>query len=387
MRIAFLFGGGAGWLGGVNYLWNLLHALSTHAAEELTPVLFCAPGTDLHGLDRLPGVELAGLPPAPADRIARLRSIAQRRLGGSDEALAALFQRHRIDLVSHSSTFGWRFPVATLPWIPDLQHRRMPEYFSFSERRIRDYGMMHELAEGRATLVSSEAARADCRRYYGPLARHVEVLRFVSQPRIAVTELATLEGLRERHGLPPRFFFLPNQFWRHKNHRVVVDALATLADRADPPAVVLTGRGEDYRAPDYFPRLMEEVREKGLTRLFVHLGTVPFSDLVALMRHSIAVINPSKFEGWSTTVEESRSLGKRILLSDIDVHREQAPPGARYFDPDDARGLANLLEETWRAVPPGPDLEMERAAAQLLPARTEAFARTYLEIARRAVST
>ncbi len=39
---------------------------------------------------------------------------------------------------------------------------------------------------------------------------------------------------------------------------------------------------------------------------------------------STALINPSQFEGWSTTVEEAKSLGVKMLLSDLEVHKEQA---------------------------------------------------------------
>ena len=55
------------------------------------------------------------------------------------------------------------------------------------------------------------------------------------------------------------------------------------------------------------------------------LGVVPYNDLLSLMAYSIAVINPSKSEGWSSTVEQAKSYGKMILLSDLDVHLEQNP--------------------------------------------------------------
>ena len=68
--------------------------------------------------------------------------------------------------------------------------------------------------------------------------------------------------------------------------------------------------------------------------------------MISLMYHSIAVINPSFFEGWSTTVEESKSLGKKILLSNIDVHVEQSPSRAHYFNPNNAYELADLIKQS-----------------------------------------
>ena len=81
-----------------------------------------------------------------------------------------------------------------------------------------------------------------------------------------------------------------------------------------------------------------------------------------LMRRSLAVIQPSLFEGWSTVVEDARALGKRIAISDIPVHLEQHPPGARVFARDSAESLAAILAEWWTTLAPGP--EPSEAAAQ-----------------------
>ena len=43
------------------------------------------------------------------------------------------------------------------------------------------------------------------------------------------------------------------------------------------------------------------------------------------MFHSVAVINPSEFEGRSSTVEQAKSLGKQVILSNIKIHKEQKP--------------------------------------------------------------
>ena len=61
------------------------------------------------------------------------------------------------------------------------------------------------------------------------------------------------------------------------------------------------------------------------------------------MRVCTALINPSLSEGWSTTVEEGKSLGVPMLLSDLRVHREQAGDRAYYFDPEAAGQLASLM--------------------------------------------
>ena len=61
------------------------------------------------------------------------------------------------------------------------------------------------------------------------------------------------------------------------------------------------------------------------------------------MFHSKAVINPSKFEGRSSTVEQAKSLGKIIILSNLKIHKEQNPPMGMYFDEDDHQKLSALI--------------------------------------------
>ena len=73
------------------------------------------------------------------------------------------------------------------------------------------------------------------------------------------------------------------------------------------------------------------------------------------MRRSLAVIQPSLFEGWSSVVEESRMLGKTIILSDLAVHYEQAPDFAVYFDRNNAKDLAEKILDLLPRLSPGPD--------------------------------
>ncbi|MFG3591839.1 glycosyltransferase [Bradyrhizobium sp. RDI18] len=146
-----------------------------------------------------------------------------------------------------------------------------------------------------------------------------------------------------QYQLPEKYFYLPNQFYTHKNHQVVVDALAILAQRGVNAIVCASGSTEDRRERGYFDEIMARVRSRGLEGRFRHLGIIPLSHVYALLRACTALINPSRSEGWSTTVEEAKSFGVPMILSDLDVHREQTAGAASYFGTDDPVALANEL--------------------------------------------
>ena len=80
-------------------------------------------------------------------------------------------------------------------------------------------------------------------------------------------------------------------------------------------------------------------------------------------------------------MEDSRVLGKTVLLSDLPVHREQDPPGAQFFPRSDPEALANLIADAWHSMTPGPDHERERSARVAAEARIGEVGREFLRIA------
>jgi glycosyltransferase involved in cell wall biosynthesis len=368
IRVGFRLIGGAAWQGGRNYLWNLFAAITAQEDRAIQPVLIVRPDEDPGDL-RMPGVEVFE---TGRSDVARVRSIGRAlALATRRDPVEARWRRHaRVDVMSHA-------PPGTAPtvsWIPDVQHRHLPDISSRYERFMRDLLFREMLHRATFTIASSETARGDLIRFYSADPARLRLLRFVSQPRLAT--MLELAGLVEKFRIPARYIHLPNQLWKHKNHELVVEAL-----RAAPDVVVVaTGPREDYRHADVYSRLLARVQAAGVADRFHHLGLVSFAELISLMHHAVAVVNPSRFEGWSTTVEEAKSLGKRVLVSDLPVHREQAPARGSYFGVDDAPALAALMTEAWTSHDPAEDQRAAANAAVELPARTRAFAQTYEQI-------
>jgi glycosyltransferase involved in cell wall biosynthesis len=349
------------WLGGVNYFRNLLKATNTFSADRFRVVLL----TDKP--DQF--ADLSG----PYVRIVMCRMLDFRsgpiafgsrilqRVTHRNPALVSIIGRHDPDVISHGHA-GVQSLIPSLPWMPDFQHRALPHLFSAKEHAGRESHMKTYAKLGHL-LLSSESARKDFEQYY-PSMHHmkVHVLRFPAFNSVSDQPIKSLAELRERHSIPERYIYLPNQFWVHKNHGIVIDALAQT--RSDV-SVICTGSTSDLRNDKYFRDLMDRVQHAKLESRFRVLGLVEYSDVVALMYHATAVLNPSLFEGWSTTVEEAKALGKLMILSSLPVHIEQAQQHrARFFSPEDARALAKLLDEVTLNPPIAP-LNTEQSAVAL----------------------
>lgn len=287
----------AGWLGGRYYLQNLALALHAHAPSNVDVVAVGRPDSEF-------ATVVPVVPTLPDDA-----SVVFPNWGFRGATLAA--QMH---------------------WIPDLQHRILPNNFGLIERIRRDRGYKRLARAASLVVVSSDVTRQDAAHAYPAAAPKLRVLHFAS---VRVEPPATIAPVLKHYRLPQRFLLLPNQFWAHKNHATAFAALGTL-----PLPLVCTGPTEDHRRPEFARRLLAEVRRRGEADRLRVLGVVPRSDYLALVRGAAAVVQPSLFEGWSSVVEDARAYGRPIALSDIPVHREQDPPLGVFFAPRDPAALA-----------------------------------------------
>jgi glycosyltransferase involved in cell wall biosynthesis len=340
-RLAFTYIPRRLWAGGYNYQSNLFAALSKVRPGEFAPVLFAGTGDD--DADLAPFAAIPGVEVVRSAAFEGRAGLAAALALGLDREAATEFRTHRIDAVFESARFfGWRLPYPAIAWFPDFQHRRLPQLFPAAARWRREAGFRMQIASGRTIMLSSESSHRDFRTFYPGAKNKVCVVRFATQPSPAFLTSNPAEIVAQ-YQLPEKYFYLPNQFYTHKNHQVVVDALAILAQRGFDVVVCASGSTEDRRERGHFDEVMERVRNLGLERRFLHLGMVPLSHVYALLRACTALINPSRSEGWSTTVEEAKSFGVPMILSDLDVHREQTTGTARYFGTDDPATLADHL--------------------------------------------
>jgi glycosyltransferase involved in cell wall biosynthesis len=371
-----------GWMGGRNYLRNLFAAIRILHGTPITPVLFT--GTQQSDVaPDFPGVEIIQASILDRRSPASLGRKLIVKATGRDIVLRRLFRRHSVDVLSHAFRIDGQTGVKTIGWVPDFQHVHLPEFFTAEERAVRDSEYLELGSRCDKLIVSSECALADFRAFSPQDAHKAELLHFVASP-VPTGHAAKLSDLQQQYDFQRPYFLLPNQFWAHKNHRVVVSALQLLKRRDESFLVLATGATEDHRNPSFFPSLMQYAAECDVLDRFQVLGQIPFDHLVGLMQHAIAFINPSRFEGWSTSVEEAKSMGKSIVLSDIPVHREQAPERGIFFPANDPEALGAAMTTAYNEFDARHDVAMQDQARAQFPERQRRFAEAYRDIVKNA---
>lgn len=349
IRTAFVLPDRQRWTGGYQYFINLFRALDAYGAQRVRPVVFVAEDYPADWLEPLQE-GIAEVVRSGPSRSNRFRSpLGSTLVAGVDRHALSAYREHDVHVVFESATWhGWRFPLPVIAWLPDFQHRRLPGMFSWRAWLHRELGFRAQVASAAAVLLSSETARIDCEELYPKSRGRTNVIPFAVEPAEEAFEVSEAD-VRARYEIAAPYFYLPNQFWRHKNHAVIIEALRILHSRDVSVMVVASGASTDPRHPHLFQDLVAHARRLGLAATFRFLRFVPRADVYGLMRGAIAVVNPSLFEGWSTTVEEAKAIGVPLVLSDIAVHREQTRGTALYFNPqspeDAAAALGRAIEE------------------------------------------
>lgn len=391
MHLGLFLQGGQSWLGGVDYIRNLVVALGNLPLEEradlrVTLLTDGPVGAELENALR-PHIY------AIADRVGSLprRSLANRIVwyvrrhvqGENNPRFSQFCQATGINFFYPYHPYQGRpkrrAGFGTAAWIPDFQHKHLPHFFTTEEIRQRESYLSRIVTAAPQVVLSSESAAVDFHSYYPEQSEKARILRFAVWP-----EQGWLQGdplaTQAIYGLPDRFFLICNQFWQHKNHLLVFEVLRQLREQGVRPELVCTGHLYDYRRPDFADEILQTIHRFGLNTQVRLLGIVPREHQIQLMRRCLAVIQPSLFEGWSTVVEFAKTLGCPLILSDLPVHREQCPDGI-FFRRDSADDLADLVDKVWHGLESVQHQKQESEAHFDAQSRAIDFARTFLALA------
>ncbi len=354
IRVGFIIKDINSWIGGFNYYKSLLSAIKKLGARrEIEPVVFTASSQISEVTVKLNlGFECAGLSCLEGNSLLSYFGRALKKTLGRNLVFEKALAAHKIDVISHVSNADAGGGLIMIGWIPDFQHIHLPSMFGpeLLSYRNRVYMQMAEKAD--AVILSSLDALNDYKKFAPAFASKGRVLNFARSVAVDNFDAARYEAIKAGYNLPDKYFYIPNQFWKHKNHIVVLKALKILKDSGKTvPSIVFSGLSKDYRNANYLNEIENFINDSGLKSNAIMLGLIDYQEVYYLMRYSVAVINPSLFEGWSSTVEECKAIGKDVILSNIKVHIEQAPDKAEYFDPHDAQALAAILQRYFSAPP------------------------------------
>jgi FkbM family methyltransferase len=235
------------------------------------------------------------------------------------------------------------FCIPTVLNLHDLQHLHLPENFRPSDvdARNRLYGLSAALAD--TIIVSSEFVRNDLISRMSVPSAKVFTVPVTWDPAVeAGLRGFSAETARAHYRLPPVYAIYPAQFWPHKNHARLVEALRIVRDRRPATELKLVFTG--YRGHDGWPKVDATIRRLRLDDDVICLDHVPTEHLAGLYGGSLFCVMPSTFEASSYPVIEAQILGVPAMCSNVTSLPELMAEGAGLmFDPLSAEDIATQM--------------------------------------------
>jgi alpha-1,3-rhamnosyl/mannosyltransferase len=267
-----------------------------------------------------------------------------RVVAGENTWLARQCLKRRINLVHHAGgVIPLVRPGRAVLTIHDLQYIYYPEYFTRSKLAYLRKMVPRSADAARLILTPSEYTRRTViDRLEADPSIVVVVPHGISQ-RESETSVA---DVRANYDLKGRFFLYPASTFPHKNHLVLVQALARVLETHPEVTLVLTGaRGSEQwgTARSTEGRLAEEIRTLGIEERVRPLGYVSARDLDALYREAVALTFPSRFEGFGAPILEAWSRGCPVIAADATALPEIVGDAGYLISPDNPEDWANAM--------------------------------------------
>ncbi len=229
-------------------------------------------------------------------------------------------------------------PVAVSPSVPfvltlhDLSWETRPGDFTRYERAwLRLARSPRQAARAARVLAVSEATRAEALARWSLDPARVLVVRPGVQPPLGDTSESAVAAVRRRHGLSERYLLFVGALEPRKAPEVLAAAYRRARSGGLDADLAVAGEGREAAA----------LREAG-ARL---LGRVSDPELAALYAGALALVLPSRLEGFGFPPLEALAHGTAPVVSDLPALRENLGDGARYVPPGDPEALAGAMLE------------------------------------------
>ena len=264
------------------------------------------------------------------------------------EPFDSKFEKDGIDLVYFSNPSSICLYLERLNYVLPIwdtchrDHPEFPEVRNGFEFEAREDFLKKALPKATAVIAESEWGRDNLIRRYGLDKERVYCSRMPASINIleADTEenFCPFKNANIPHQKP--FIFYPAQFWPHKNHRLIIEALDYLKKKFKI-SIYAVFCGSDCGNLDL---TLKYAAKKNVSGLVKYLGYIPDNQMHLYYKNSLALVMPSYFGPTNMPPMEAFAIGTPVIVSDLPGFKEQIGNAALQIEPTDFKGLASILK-------------------------------------------
>jgi glycosyltransferase involved in cell wall biosynthesis len=236
------------------------------------------------------------------------------------------------------------FPIKYISYIPDFQYKHMPQNFTRYDIKKREKLNKKILKNSTTILLGAHEVENDIKQFFSEIEVSSFVLPLIASPKKEWLSISD-ENIATKYNIERNYFIVSNQFWKHKNHKLLFEAFYDFCKTNSDVDLVCTGQMSDYRNHTYISELKLFIKKLDFGDRLHLLGVIPKLDQISLVKNSLALIQPTLFEGGpgGGSVYDGISLGKLCVISNIPVNRELKEDNVIFFDPYNSEQLKNIM--------------------------------------------
>lgn len=220
----------------------------------------------------------------------------------------------------------------------DLCHRDFPEFpeVNFNrefERREQLY--TKALKKAIAILTDSEIGKENIIKRYGIDDNRIFHVSYLPSVNIKKTNFV---NIKSKYNISGHYIYYPAQFWAHKNHTYIIDALSILRKNGKEVAAIFSG--SDQGNLKYILNYAKQLQVNDLVK---YIGFAPGEEIYYLYKQSLALVMPSYFGPTNIPPIEAFYIGTPVIYSDLRGLREQVGDAALLCNLSNPESLAKQL--------------------------------------------
>ena len=237
-------------------------------------------------------------------------------------------------------------PVATsstlVVTVHDLLPLRFPSWYPARQRWLFRKALRQAVADAARVIVPSSAVAVDMADATDVDPSRVTVIPEGVDPifRRPVSEVDVAAVCARHRVRPGRFFLFVGAISGRKNLVTALRALA--AFRAGGPDIPLVVAGPRGRGAEEFDA---ETSRLGLHSAVRVAGFVSAADLPVLLAAALALVHPSKYEGFGLTPLEAMAAGTPVLAANTGALPEVVGDAGMLLPPDDVEAWATAMAQ------------------------------------------
>lgn len=246
--------------------------------------------------------------------------------------------KHGIDLVYFLSPSELSLNLISHNYIMtvwDLCHRdhfEFPEVGFYRIYEWREILYTKSLPKAVAVICDSNYGKENIVRRYGVDEERVVVSPFLPSENM---NFACMVDIKRKYEIIGDYIYYPAQFWAHKNHVYIIDALKILHDQGQEVYAIFSGSDKGN-----LKNVLNYANLLGIGKFIKYIGFAPNEEIASLYKSALALVMPTYFGPTNIPPLEAFAVGCPVIYSDLRGLRDQVGDAALLCNLNESEDLA-----------------------------------------------